>query len=97
MNKLKTKTKNINNQRLFEEIDEFMIEVFATLGIRWSNKEHREEMVFLIEDWMEHFALDSGKIIQFEVLCTVDEDVHFIIRYRQKNCFNTTEIEYIVD
>lgn len=95
--RLETKTQNINNQRLYEEIDTFMIEVFATLdNVRWSNKQHRDEFVYLIDDWMENFALDSGKIIQYEVLCNVDEDVHFIIRYRQKNCFNTSVIHYII-
>lgn len=100
---LKTKTANINNQRLFKEIDDFMIEVFTNIGLVWSNKEHREHFTEIIDEWMYQFADASGKIIQWDVLCdsrnnTQDElssgNVHFTIRYRQKNCFNTTKIEY---
>ena len=103
---LKTKTSNINNKRLFKEIDEFMIEVFTSIGIAWSNKEHLESFVDLIDDWMEQFASESGKIIQWDIVCdarnNTSEDadngiVNFTLRYRQKNCFNTTEIAYTID
>ncbi len=102
--KLKTKAHNINNQRLYKEIDDFMIEVFTTISIMWSNKGHRTEFVEMIDMWMEQYAYDSRKIIQWEVICDsrnntsddfVNGTVHFTLRYRQKNCYNTSEIEYI--
>ena len=102
---LKTLTRNVNNKRLFKEIDDFMIEVFTTLKITWSNKQHRKEFVELIDDWMDQFAYESGKIIQYDVICdgrnnTPEElkkhRLHFLLRYRQTNCLNTTEIEYII-
>ena len=100
-----TKTANINNQRVFEEIDEFMIEVFSSLNITWTNKHHREEFVEMIDMWMEQYAFESGKIIQFDILCDSRNNtvknfkkgpVHFTIRYRQKNCLNTSEIDYMI-
>ena len=100
---LKTKTANINNKRLFKEIDDFMMEVFTTIGLSWSNKEHRSQFVEMIDDWMEQFAEASGKIIQWDIQCDsrnntpedfISGNISFILRYRQKNCFNTTEIEY---
>ena len=103
---VKTKTSNINNPRLFKEIDEFMVEVFTSIGIVWSNAEHRDSFVGMIDDWMEQFATESGKIIQWDIQCdsrnNTKEDLadglrNFTLRYRQKNCFNTTEIVYTLD
>lgn len=98
-----TKTHNINNKRLFGEIDSFMTEVFESIGIAWSNGQHRVEFVDMIDLWMEQFAFESGKIIQWEIQCdsrnntALDfetNNVHFDLMYRQKNCFNTTKIQY---
>lgn len=102
---LETKTKNINNQSLFKEIDGFLMEVFSTTGINWTSKLHREAMVNMVDDWMGAILNEElGKIIQHDVLCdarnNTDEDlknsvIRFTVRYRQKNCYNTSEIEYV--
>ena len=102
---LKTLSRNVNNPTLFKDIDDFMIEVFSTLRISWVNKQHRQELVELIDDWMDTFAYESGKIIQYDVMCDSRNNppeelqkkrLHFLLRYRQTNCLNTTEIEYII-
>lgn len=103
---LETKTANINNQRLFKEIDEFMIEVFTALShIAWHNKQHRTEFIEMIDMWMEQYAHETGKIIQYNILCDSRNNtptafkkgpVNFTLRYRQKNCLNTTEITYTI-
>jgi len=102
---LKTLSRNVNNPTLFKDIDDFMIEVFTTLKITWANKQHRKEFVELIDEWMDQFAYESGKIIQYDVICDSRNNppeelkknlLHFLLRYRQKNCLNTTEIEYII-
>ncbi|MHA2403478.1 MAG: hypothetical protein ACXADH_10850 [Candidatus Kariarchaeaceae archaeon] len=96
MKLLKTNTKNINNKRLFKEIDDFMMEAFGTLDTYWSNGAHRDDIVEMIDMWMEHYAHETGKIIQFDVRCYPrGNKFHFVLKYRQKNCYNTTEIEYI--
>ena len=103
--KLETKTKNINNQKLFKEIDDFMIEVFTTIGINWGNKEHREQLVIMLDQWFDDLVDQTGKIIQYDVICDERNNprsrdpgkVHFTIKYRQKNCYNTTQIDYIFD
>jgi len=101
-----TKTHNVNNKQLFAEIDNFMTEVFSSIGISWANKEHRTEFVDMIDMWMEQFADESGKIIQWDIQCdsrnNTTEDfevgnIHFDLLYRQRNCFNTTKIEYSFD
>lgn len=104
--KLQTKTKNINNQRVFEEIDNMMIQVFTTLDFEspWTNKDLREQLVEMVEMFIDNYAVETGKIIQYDVICDSRNNtaknfqngpVKFTIRYRQKNCLNTTEIEYL--
>lgn len=101
--KLETKTKNINNQKLFKEIDDFMIEVFTAIGIDWKNKHHREQLVMMLEQWLDEFADQTGKIIQYDVICDKRNNprlrnsgkIRLTLKYRQKNCYNTTEIDYI--
>lgn len=94
-----TKTKNINNQRLYTEIDDFMMDVFGTLEIYWTNPEHREQLLEMLDMWMEQFALESGKIIQYNIRSKMisDEMASFTLTYRQKNCYNTSEIKYIFE
>jgi len=102
---LETKATNINNQRIYEEIDQFMIEIFSTLNITWTNKQHRNEFVSMIDMWMEQYCHETGKIIQYNILCDSRNNtpnafkegpIRFTLRYRQKNCLNTSEIEYKV-
>jgi hypothetical protein len=93
-----TKTRNINNKRVFKEIDDFMMDVFGTLNIYWSSPEHRDQLVDMMDMWMEQFALESGEIIQYDIrMKTRNSTVSFILKYRQRNCYNTTKIEYIFD
>lgn len=103
MNLLQTKTKNINNKTVFKEIDEFMMDVFGTLNIHWLNGEHRKEFIEMMDMWFEQYALESGKIIQYDIQCDArnnsgkDDKIHLTLRYRQKNCLNTSEINYIFE
>jgi hypothetical protein len=100
MNLTETKTRNINNKRVFKEIDDFMMDVFSTLDIYWSNSQHRDQFVEMIDMWMEQFALESGnKIIQYDIRLNQisDDQFSFILKYRQRNCYNTSAIEYIFE
>ena len=96
MKLIDTKTRNINNKRVFKEIDDFMMEVFSTLNVYWQNMDHRDQFVDMIDMWMEQWALESGKIIQYDIQCSLpsDDRAIFSLSYRQKNCLNTSEIEY---
>lgn len=94
-----TKTTNINNKSVFKELDDFMIEVFATLTIYWGNSVHRDQLMDMCDMWLEQFALESGKIIQYDIRCTCPSDdiVLFKLSYRQRNCYNTSTIEYTLE
>ena len=100
---LKTKTYNINNQRLYKEIDQFMIELFASASVDWTIEDHREMMVDMVEDTLYEIADATGLITQFDVMCDRRNNtrsinrggsVNFTLKYKQKNCLNTTVIEY---
>jgi hypothetical protein len=105
MKSIETKTKNINNQTLFKELDKLLLELFSMIGgIAWHDRDHREAIADMANDLLSDL-FELGKIIQYDVLCddrnNTDEDlrlgiVHFVVRYRQKNCFNTTEIAYTI-
>ena len=101
MKLLKTNTKNINSESLFKQINDFMMEVFATIDVSWSLKKHRERFVEMIDEWLEQVSLESGKFSQPDVMCdrrnnkNFNRKVKFTVRYKQKNCLNTSEIEYI--
>lgn len=100
---LKTKTYNINNKRLFKEVDDFMVELFAAASVDWQNEDHREQIVDLIEETFHDLAASTGQIVQFDVICDRRNNPRSIqkgnplkmtVKYKQKNCLNTTVIEY---
>jgi len=103
MNLLETKTANINNQTVFKEIDDFMMEMFATVNIHWLNGDHRTEFVEMMDMWFEQYALESGKIIQYDIQCDArnnskgDDNIYLTLKYRQKNCLNTSSVSYIFE
>ena len=99
MNLVTTNKRNINNQRVFKEVDDFMMEVFGTLSIYWHVPDHRDQFVDMVDMWMEQWAVENGKIIQYDVRCVQPSDnkIIFTLKYRQKNCFNTSVIEYVFE
>jgi len=101
--KVTTKKRNINNENLFKEIDTFMQEVFEIPEIDWLKKDHREQCLWLVEDYLDEVAETTGKIIQHEVICDKRNNPHSVqqtknvmlsIKYKQKNCLNTSRIDY---
>ena len=101
---LKTKMRNVNNKTLAQEIDKFMIEVFTIEHINWENPDHRDQVVEMIEFFFYELAALTGKITQFDVICdrrnnplTIKKKgkVNLTLKYQQKNCLNTTYLDYI--
>ena len=101
--KLETRPRSVNNQKLFKEIDTFMIEVFSIKEIKWASDTHRQQIVEMIEDFLMELAHTTGKIIQFDVICdrrnnprSIEHSgkVNLSIKYKQKNCLNTTSVDY---
>jgi len=98
--------KSVNSKILFKEIDEFIQEAIYTIGISWNSSLYRESFVDLIEGWMLDELMGDGKITQVNVMCDERnnppskvklEQYSVLIKYKQRNCLNTTSIEYIID
>lgn len=105
--KFTLKHKNVSNQTIFNDLTDFMCNVFNTLHIYMRSPGYREDFLMMIEDWMEaYIELSNGKIIQYDVVCDSrnnrPEDmengkINFTIKYRLKNCLNTTELNYVLE
>ena len=102
---LKTKTKNVNSKRLFEEINDFVESGLMSLGITWSTPGNRQSFAEVLEEWLEEFQQD-GRITQYNVICDdrnnpVEQQEEGIfkvyIMYKQLHCLNTTSIEYTLE
>ena len=104
---IETKTHNVNTQSLFNEVDEFVVDVLINMvSMSWKSKEHRDELVWLMEDFMNSYQQQTGKITQSEVMCDSRNNkrsdmengiYHLTILFVQKNCFNTTKIDYVIE
>jgi hypothetical protein len=100
--KLNIKKKNVNSNRLFQEINEFIEAGLMSIGIRWSTLENRNTFVEILEEWLEEFRQDNH-ITQYKVICNEynnpikqdDEDIFKVsITFKQAHCLNTTTIDY---
>ena len=58
---LVVKKSQVNSDRLFEEINEFIEQGLRTPGISWTNHMHRDSFSEVINEWMEEFT-KAGKI-----------------------------------
>lgn len=99
------KTKSVNNKRIFKEIDDLVIEVIKFDTFRMLDPERFDEIIFLLEDVLFEFVRDEEKVDHIDVISdnrnNSSEDkaakrVNILVKYRQKNCFNITELHYTV-
>lgn len=96
------KTKNINNQRLYLEINDFIESGFDGIGATLYSVENRETFVEVIEEWLEEFKQDNY-ITQYNIICDDRNNLttqnkrgycNMMITYKQTHCLNVTSIEY---
>lgn len=98
--------KSINSKKLFKEIDDFVQEAIDITGVRWGSAIHRSALVDLVEAWLHEEIYGNGKITQFNVMCdernnplslTRENKYRFEVSFKQRNCLNTSSIEYQID
>jgi hypothetical protein len=98
------KTHHVNSKWLLTEVTEFIEEILNNFSIPWENNSQREAILEVIDEWLEELS-SRNKIDQWNVICDGrnnnkdDADnnlVHLDVSYRQRNCFNTTELKYII-
>jgi len=102
---IKTIKKSVNSKSLFKEIDDFIAEAIRTCDVRWKSSIHVNSFNDLIEGFLQELYFD-GKITQLVVMCddrnnppsqTRMDIYHFKVTYKQRNCLNTTQIEYVIN
>lgn len=100
------RTRNINSKILFNQVNDSILEAINTSDIRWKDDIHRASLIDVLEEFLETLA-DDSKITQFVAMCDIRNNtleelergtVKLTIKYKQKDCLNTTEITYqIID
>jgi len=97
------KTRAVNSKALQRKISELVEEAIEESGVLWSSDTHRESFVEVVDEWLEQFADLTGEITQWNVICDLRNNkiadlesgtYTFDITYRQKNCLNTTQLQY---
>lgn len=98
------KTKQVNSKKLLAEVSEFVEEIILNFSITWSVDAQRDTILEVIDEFLEE-KLNENEIEQWNVVCdgrnnTLKDQSMGIYRldisYRQRNCFNTTELNYTI-
>lgn len=99
------KTKSVNNKRIFEEVDNLVMETLRIDPLRLKTVEGHDQAIILLEDVLDEFAQLEPKLDQITVISDQRNNSHgdreagtvrVVVRYQQKDCFNITELEYTV-
>ena len=98
------KTRHVNSKRLLKQIAEFIEEIIVNFSIMWDSDVQRGAVLEVIDEYMEDLVEDKD-IEQWNVICDSrnnkmsdiqKKQTHLDITYRQRNCFNVTEIKYTI-
>lgn len=100
------KSKNVNNKRIFKEVDEYVISILKLNIWNLRDESERTATVELLEDVLFEFSQTENSIEQIDVMCDKRNnvinhvrntgEVFLTIRYKQKHCLNTTELAYTI-
>ena len=97
-------TRAVNSKRLLTVVREMEI-IFNDFHITWSVDHERETAIEIVNEMM-HMLYEAGKIVQFNVYCDLRNNkisdmtngkFRLNVEYRQKNCLNTTVLEYEIE
>lgn len=99
---LKVVSKNVNSKRLHKEIHDFIYNIITSFGIRWTNRLHRNSLVYAINKLLIELQ-ESNKITQCNVICDTrnnkngfinSKEIIFEVYYKQPHCLNMTSITF---
>lgn len=94
----------VNSKLIADEVHAFVDEVIAGTSPQWHSDTQRELVVDAIGEKLDDLN-ERGLITQYNVLCdqrnnnvsTMERgQFNLSIRYKQRNCLNTTRLEYVV-
>ncbi len=106
--KIVTEKRNVNNERIFAEVDNYVMEIIRMDLAEWLDEKHRKQGAEVIEDVLYDSFVTESKVNEHSVnvICDYRNNdldvlakgiVHIRIRYQQLHCLNTTELVYTID
>ena len=104
MSNFTLKTKHVNNKRLLNEVTDFVDEIILNFNIIWNSESQRDAILEVIDEQLQDMV-DEQKIEQWNVICDARNNkqndiqnkiTHLDITYRQRNCYNITELQYTI-
>lgn len=97
--------KNINGKFLYEEIITSINSILdTTVGLDWASAQHRFALQELFSEYLSMLH-ERGKIDRWQVICDQRNNIsqenkkglyRLTITYVHHNCFNATEIRYVI-
>jgi len=100
----KLTTKHVNNKRILKDVTDFVDEIINNFSIMWSSDSQRDAILEVIDEHLQDMV-EQNKIEQWNVVCdrrnnkpsdVQNKMTHLDITYRQRNCFNITELHYLI-
>lgn len=106
--KIMTQKRNVNNERIFAEVDNYVMEVVRMDITELTNENQRKQSAEVIEDILFEFLQTEEKVAEnsVNVICDYRNNdkesfdsglVTISVRYQQYHCLNTTEVVYTID
>lgn len=83
-----------------ESIDVFMNDSDAIYALEFMSEEVQNEVDFVIEDLIATNVIDTGKVVvepKDPVVKDRKMSVTITYSFRQRNCFNTTTLSYVIE
>jgi len=98
-------SKSVSSRRLADQIHSMTKEAFGEFGNEWEvSSRPADFMVYVLAHELK-MLVDSGTIIRADVICDRRNNkfsdmnngiFHLTIKYVQRNCVNTTSLEYTI-
>ena len=98
------KTKHVNSNRLLNEVTAFINAIIVDFNIIWNSDSQRDAILEVLDEHMQDMA-EENKIEQWDVVCDARNNkqidmrnkiTHLDVKYRQRNCYNVTELNYTI-
>jgi hypothetical protein len=105
MTTFKRTEKAVNSKPLLKELTGFIEDGITDFGIMWDSDLHRDSLIEVIDDYLMELA-EGGRVTHWKVVCDsrnnkladMDEGIyHLTVMYKQWNCLNTTQLNYVID
>ena len=100
----KLDTKCVNSKILFTETTNFIQEAFDQIGSIFSRDSGRTQFIVVLSDFLQTLT-ENNILTHWNVVCdqrnnkVVDMEngqYRLTVSYKQRNCLNTTELQYLI-